>query len=282
MSFGGNPPWQRNSLGNSNQQNAIANLQSQMNFVGFQNLAMAQQTPQNNIALMPSIGANIGTLNNTNPIFTNQHQTIQYQNARSGLNPNAFGSVQSAQNILQQNPSQNQGNQSTQMCNKIGTITKFQNNNFGFIDDEIIFHKNTFKGQHPPKIGDRVLFDATFNNNSAYKWNATIVQLMSSTNQAHNLSQNQLSGQIQSQQQQSQQQPQQQQQSRNFAAFNSMPSPQGTFSGSLERAGNSARNSNHSSRPSPPPRRTSAERSSRRDDDDRRRREKERERERER
>lgn len=101
MSFGGNPPWQRNSLGNSNQQSAIASLQSQMinsNFVGFQNMAMAQQAPQNNLSLIPPIGANIGTLNNNaGTMFTSQHQSMQFQNARSGLNPNAFSSVQQSQ-----------------------------------------------------------------------------------------------------------------------------------------------------------------------------------------
>lgn len=114
MSFGGNPPWQRNSLGNANQQSAIASLQSQMmnsNFVGFQNMAMAQQAPQNNLSLIPPIGANIGALNNTGPIFTNQHQSMQFQTARSGLNPNAFSSVQQAQ----MNPNNNNNNQSGQV-----------------------------------------------------------------------------------------------------------------------------------------------------------------------
>ncbi|XP_031629279.1 cell division cycle and apoptosis regulator protein 1-like isoform X2 [Contarinia nasturtii] len=103
MSFGSsNPPWQRNSLGNAGQQNAIANLQSQMmntNFVGFQNLAMTNQVPQNNLTLVPQLqAANINTLNNTSALFAN-HQTIQYQN-RPGLNPNAFGPAQSGQQIM--------------------------------------------------------------------------------------------------------------------------------------------------------------------------------------
>lgn len=108
MSFGGNPPWQRNSLGNTNQQNA--SLQSQImnsNFVGFQNMAMAQQAPQNNLSLIPPIGANIGALNNNAAasMFTNQHQSMQFQNARSGLNPNAFSSVQQSQMNLNNNQS---------------------------------------------------------------------------------------------------------------------------------------------------------------------------------
>lgn len=260
MSFGGNPPWQRNSLGSSNQQNAIASLQSQMmnsNFVGLQNLAMAQQAPQNNLALIPPIGG----LNNSNPMFTNQHQTIPYQNARQALNPNAFGGVQNQQQIFQSQTNQN--NQVSQVCNKIGTVTKFQNNGFGFIDDEIIFHKNTYKGSMPPNIGDRVLVEATYNSSSAFKWNATTVQPIANQNQSSSV--------------------QSQSQSRNnFPAFNSMSQSQTSLSGGSERAANPVRSSNHSSRQSSPPRRSSSDRNSRRDDEERRRRDKERERERER
>lgn len=128
MSFGSsNPPWQRNTLGNAGQPNAIANLQSQMmntNFVGFQGLAMSNAQPQNNLTLIPQLGANINNLNNTNALFAN-HQTLQYQN-RPGLNPNAFGPVQTTQQILHhqsqgqpnQAPAQNnQNNAASQMCN---------------------------------------------------------------------------------------------------------------------------------------------------------------------
>lgn len=128
MSFGSsNPPWQRNTLGNTGQQNAIANLQSQMmntNFVGFQNLAMSNQQQQNNLALIPQLGGNMNQMNNTNTLFAN-HQTIQYP-SRSGLNPNAFSTVQNTQQLLhhqaqsqpQQAPNQvNQNNMPSQLCN---------------------------------------------------------------------------------------------------------------------------------------------------------------------
>lgn len=73
-------------------------------------MAMAQQAPQSNLSLIPPIGANIGALNNNaGSMFTNQHQSMQFQNARSGLNPNAFGSVQQSQ----MNPNNN--NQSGQV-----------------------------------------------------------------------------------------------------------------------------------------------------------------------
>lgn len=126
MSFGSsNPPWQRNTLGNTGQSNAIANMQSQMintNFVGYQGLTMTNQAPQNNLTLIPQLGAGMNQLNNTNTLFAN-HQAIQYQN-RSGLNPNAFGPVQTTQQMMHhqtaanQAPVQaNQGNAVTQLCN---------------------------------------------------------------------------------------------------------------------------------------------------------------------
>lgn len=102
MSFGGsNPPWQRNSLGNNNHPNAIANIQTQMmntGLVGFQNLAMAQQNQPNN--LQPLMQP-IGTMNNTTQIFT---PAIQYQNSRGRmdtLNPHAFQTVSNAPQMIQ-------------------------------------------------------------------------------------------------------------------------------------------------------------------------------------
>lgn len=240
MSFGSsNPPWQRNSLGNNGQQNAIASLQSQMmntNFVGFQGLTMPNQAQQNNLTLVsPQLGANINPLNTSNALFAN-HQTLQYQN-RSGLNPNAFGPVQATQQILH-HQAQTQPNQQTSQGN--------QNNAASQIC-----------------------------NNSAFKWNTSLVQ--QTTNQGHsmNVRTNPNPSQIQHSVQSSQQQ--QQQPTRNFAAYTSSQS-QSNYSNNFERTSSNVRSSNHSSRQSSPPaRRTSPERSNRREDEERKRR-KERER----
>lgn len=123
MSFGGsNPPWQRNApIGNAGHPNAIPNLQTQMMNTGlvFQNLAMAQQTPQSNMPLMQPMGTpNIGQMNNTQPMFT---QAIQYQNSRGrmdGLNPHAFSSVPNASQMIshqQLHPVQNSQAHQNQM-----------------------------------------------------------------------------------------------------------------------------------------------------------------------
>lgn len=243
MSFGSsNPPWQRNTLGNTGQPNAIANLQSQMmntNFVGFQNLAMSNQAQQNNLALIPQLGANINQLNNTNTLFAN-HQTIQYPN-RSGLNPNAFGSVQSSQQILH-HQAQSQAAQAQNQSN--------QNNAVGQMC-----------------------------NSAAFKWNTGLVQQVNTSNQGHGMNvrpttnQSQLQHSVQS----NQQQQQHQQASRNFSGYTASSQSQNTYANNFERASNSVRSSNHSSRQSPPARRSSPDRSSRREEEDRKRR-KERER----
>lgn len=240
MSFGSsNPPWQRNTLGNTGQQNAIANLQSQMmntNFVGFQNLAMSNQQQQNNLALIPQLGGNMNQMNNTNALFAN-HQTIQYP-SRSGLNPNAFSTVQNTQQLLhhqaqsqpQQAPNQViQNNMPSQMCNS-AAFTK--------------------------------------------QWN-TVVQQMNTTSQSHGMNVRSNSNQLQHSGQQTQQQ--QQQSSRNFSGYNTSSQSQNSYASNFERASNSVRSSNHSSRQSPPARRSSPDRSNRREDEERKRR-KERER----
>lgn len=304
MSFGGgsNPPWQRNSLGNAGQQNAIPSLQSQMinaNLVGFQNfnqsLAMAQHqnsavaAVQNNLALIPQLsGNNMGA----NSMF---NQTVQYPNTRPTVNQTAFGGGNNQQQTQQQTQFQQQMQHQqqqpqqqlpAQVCNKIGTVTKITNQ-CGFIDDEIVFYKNACKGI-PPKAGDRVLFEAAYCPNAMFKWSASQVQIVptSSANNTNN-SRNSNSSQLQ---------PQSSQTRGQSSGYNAVPPPN-AYAGGFDRssaATPSSSRSNHSRALSPHSRRSS-ERNNRtqssssrlsrgRDDDDaeerRRRREKERDRER--
>lgn len=243
MSFGSsNPPWQRNALGNSGQQNAIANLQSQMmntNFVGFQGLAMSNQTPQNNLTLIPQLGPNINPLNNTNALFAN-HQQIQYQN-RPGLNPNAFGPVQAAQQQILHHQAQSQPNQQSVQSNQNNAASQLCNS-------------------------------AAF-----AKWNTNLVQQVTSSSQSHGLNVNVRASANQSQLQHPVQSSQQQQAARSYSGYSSSQ-PQSNYANSFERTPNPVRTSNHSSRQSPPPARRSPERSSSRREEEERKRRKERER----
>ena len=88
--------------------------------------------------------------------------SVAYPQQRSTiLNPVAF-----------QQP--NAGGQT--MTNSIGTVTKI-NNDCGLINDEVFFYRNACKGAIP-KLGDRVMFEASYSTTGQFKWNATLIQLM--------------------------------------------------------------------------------------------------------
>lgn len=150
-----NPPWQRNAG---------------MHVVGFpqaqpvfnQNIGLQQQQ---NLSLIPQMGQ----------IYS---QTVQYPTSRA-INTIAFQNQPQAQPTAQmsgQNASKFNPNQ--RVFSGTGHVTKVQND-FGFIDEEVFFHKNVCKGAFP-KVGDRVLVEAAYNQNMPFKWNATRVQVLQS------------------------------------------------------------------------------------------------------
>ncbi|XP_023931165.1 cell division cycle and apoptosis regulator protein 1-like [Lingula anatina] len=57
-----------------------------------------------------------------------------------------------------------------------GVVTKLHDN-FGFVDEDVFFQTSCVKG-HPPKVGDRVLVEASYNANMPFKWNATRIQVL--------------------------------------------------------------------------------------------------------
>lgn len=212
MSFGGskNPPWQRNNMQNS-QQN-MPNMQTQMGLlnpqlVGFQqnqqynqNMGISQQQQQN-MSMMSHMGGNMNNQMSQNQIFT---QAVSYPAPRS-LNSLAFPPPQHPPPQMQQSNSQNshqqssQGNQSHNMQQQnqsslhanlqanlqknirvysgTGMVSKIQND-FGFIEDEIYFHKSVCVKSGVPKVGDRVLVEANYNQAMPFKWNASRIQLI--------------------------------------------------------------------------------------------------------
>lgn len=210
MSFGGskNPPWQRNNMQNSQQQN-MPNMQNQMGLlnpqlVGFQqnqqqynqNMNMPQQQ---NMSMMSHMGGNISNQLPQNQMFS---QAVTYPTPRS-LNSLPFPPPQHPPPQMQQSNSQNshqqssQGNQSHNMQNQsslhanlqanlqkniriysgTGMVSKIQND-FGFIEDEIYFHKSVCVKGGIPKVGDRVLVEANYNQSMPFKWNASRIQLI--------------------------------------------------------------------------------------------------------
>lgn len=152
-----NPPWQRNAG-----MQAISMGFPQAQPVFNQNIGLQQQQ---NLSLIPQMGQ----------IYS---QTVQYPTSRQ-INTIAF------QNQPQAQPSAQMGGQNASKFNPnqrvfsgTGHVTKVQND-FGFIDEEVFFHKNVCKGAFP-KVGDRVLVEAAYNQNMPFKWNATRVQVLQS------------------------------------------------------------------------------------------------------
>lgn len=260
MSFGhgsNNPPWQRNSMG-TNQ--GIPSLTNQINLghtnamVGFggggnQSLfgipSGGQQ--QGNMSMIPPLA---GTGMNSNQMF---NQTVSYPPTTPRGNYSGGNEQQHS------NANQNM------TCNKIGIVTKIQND-YGFIDEEVFFHKNSCKGTLP-KVGDRVLVEATYSNNSAFKWNATRVQVVNTTNQQSNISSNR---------NQTSNNP------RSGSGYNAVPPPSGAYAGGFERTSGGGRGG----RSSPPRRSPGRSRSNhdvrlREEEEERRRRREEREKEKE-
>ncbi|XP_055874989.1 cell division cycle and apoptosis regulator protein 1-like [Biomphalaria glabrata] len=84
-----------------------------------------------------------------------------------------------------------------------GNVTKMHEN-FGFVDEEVFFQVSCVKGMLP-KVGDKVLVEASYNANMPFKWNATRVVPLHDA-----LSGNQMMAMQQQHQQQHQQQQQQQ------------------------------------------------------------------------
>ncbi|XP_065366379.1 cell division cycle and apoptosis regulator protein 1-like isoform X2 [Calliphora vicina] len=149
MSYGNqsNAPWQRNVM-QGHPQSGGFHQGTQM---------FMQNAQQNNMAAFGHGGMQGAGSGNIYPAGVGN--SVSYPQPRSGLNPVAF---------------QQGGNPQTH--NSIGTVTKMSND-CGLVNDEVFFYRNVCKGPEP-KLGDRVIFEASYSNNGQFKWNATRVQLM--------------------------------------------------------------------------------------------------------
>lgn len=178
MSYSGqsNPPWQRNTLGNTGQTGTglgLPNLQFQNQSIFGQNVNMGQQSSQHQNVGYSQYSGNANQMLQAPPAPS--FSSVSYPQGTRNLNPIAFSSGNTNQQSSSGSThSQGQGNN----YNSVGTVTKIHND-CGFVDDEVFFHKSVCKGS-VPKLGDRVLVEATFNSNSPFKWNATRIQMMGS------------------------------------------------------------------------------------------------------
>lgn len=164
MSFQKNPPWQKNvAMPNFQQQMSLQQLNQIglfQNQLGFQNAQPMLQMNQ----------------------LVNQVPAVQYPTTR--VNPMAFQQQPSPQqsnsnqNMQQGQQQQSKYNANQKVFSGTGVVSKIQND-IGFIDDEVLFHKNVCVKGLSPKLGDHVLVEAAYNQNMPFKWNATRVQVLS-------------------------------------------------------------------------------------------------------
>lgn len=165
MSFSGqsNTPWQRNVMQGHHQTGAFHQGPPQM-------FMQQSQQQQNNMAAFAHGSSGIP---NSGNMFQGGGgggggggNAVSYPTtSRTALNPMAF-----------QQTGGNVGANQPQHYNSIGTVTKL-NNDCGLVNDEVFFYRNACKGPEP-KLGDRVIFEATYAHAGQFKWNATRIQVM--------------------------------------------------------------------------------------------------------
>lgn len=165
MSFQKNPPWQKN-VGLQNFQQLGLQFNQITGGYNLQNFA--------NLATMPNP--------NNNPMQQIQQypriNQLAFQTQAQPVNSQQQSQQQSNQHQQQQQQhSSSKYNTNFKNFSGTGSVTKIQND-IGFIDDEVLFHKNVCVNGIP-KVRDLVLVEASYNIKMPFKWNATRVQVLS-------------------------------------------------------------------------------------------------------
>lgn len=200
--FGGgkNPPWGRSTVSNTSnslvsQNNALQQQILSQGTLGnmsttgmvqfqqqhqnvFQNMGMQQQNLSLGLQQMtnPSVmSAGLSSQLASNQIFQ-QVGAVTYPNPRA-LNPTAFQTQAAVQTV------QPSSNASTKQRVFTGTVTKVHDN-FGFVDEDVFFQTSACVKGSNPVVGDRVLVEASYNPSMPFKWNATRIQVLPTSNQS--------------------------------------------------------------------------------------------------
>lgn len=138
-----------------------------------QNIGLGLQQMANSAMGAASLSSQIAS----NQIFQQVGAAVSYPTPR-GLNPTAF----QTQNITAVPPVQNNANPGTKQRVFTGTVTKVHDS-FGFVDEDVFFQTNACVKGSNPVVGDRVLVEASYNPSMPFKWNATRIQVLPTTNQ---------------------------------------------------------------------------------------------------
>ncbi|XP_076053970.1 cell division cycle and apoptosis regulator protein 1-like isoform X3 [Oratosquilla oratoria] len=106
------------------------------------------------------------------PQIQAQVTTVSYPTPRALAPPGSFNPPAAANNVPQQPQKQRVFT---------GTITKLCAD-FGFVDEDVFFQTSSCVKGQLPKVGDRVLVEASYNPNMPFKWNANRVQVIPGPN----------------------------------------------------------------------------------------------------
>lgn len=137
-----------------------------------QNLSLGLQQISNPSVAMGGMNAGLGTQITSNQLFQ-QVGAVTYPNPRA-LNPTAF----QTQGVTSVQPATNT---SAKQRVFTGTVTKVHDN-FGFVDEDVFFQTSACVKGSNPTVGDRVLVEASYNPNMPFKWNATRIQVLPTSN----------------------------------------------------------------------------------------------------
>ncbi|KAK7493304.1 hypothetical protein BaRGS_00015430 [Batillaria attramentaria] len=148
-----NPPWARQAT-DFMAASAVGGMAgASMPQTGLQTAAAGVALSQPGMAMPTTLGAG-----------TTQVATVSYPTARATQATTTAAAANQKQRVF------------------TGTVTKLHDN-FGFIDEDVFFQTNCVKGM-VPKVGDRVLVEASYNPAMPFKWNATRVQVLSNAQPA--------------------------------------------------------------------------------------------------
>lgn len=143
------------------------------------------QSTQQQQVFQSSIGLQQQNLVGLQQMANNMSNTLNCQLASNHLfqqvsYPNTRVNTQAFQTNINASVHDNTGTGAKQKV-FTGKVTQLHEN-FGLVDDEVIFQLNACVKGHVPMVGDRVLVEASYMPNMHFKWSATRIQVLSANN----------------------------------------------------------------------------------------------------
>lgn len=140
------------------------------------------QSPQQQQVFQNTMGLQQQSLVGLQQMANNMSSTLNSQLASNHLfqqvsYPNPRVNTQAFQTNMNTTV-QNSAGSGTKQKVLTGKVTQLHEN-FGLVDDEVIFQLNACVKGQVPMVGDRVLVEASYMPNMHFKWSATRIQVLS-------------------------------------------------------------------------------------------------------